>query len=39
MENIVQISDLEFSYATSKQPAIHEINLNIKKGDYVDEEL
>ena len=35
MENIVQISELEFSYATSKQPAIREINLNIKKGEYV----
>lgn len=35
MENIVQINDLEFSYGTSKQPAIRDINLNIKKGEYI----
>ncbi len=35
MENIVQISDLGFSYSTSTQPAIHKINLNIKKGEYI----
>ena len=35
MENIIQISDLEFSYGTSKQPAIHGINLNVNKGEYI----
>jgi energy-coupling factor transporter ATP-binding protein EcfA2 len=35
MENLVQIRNLEFSYGTSRPPAIHEINLDVREGEYI----
>jgi energy-coupling factor transporter ATP-binding protein EcfA2 len=35
MKDIVQIRNLEFSYGTSGQPAIRDIDLSIGEGEYV----
>lgn len=35
MENIIQIRNLKFSYRPSRQPAIREIDLDIRKGEYI----